>query len=50
MMAVELKRNLNNSKQLRNFCDEVRLISSRRESDASWIFSLEGKRIIEEAP
>jgi len=50
MLAVEFKRNLNNSKELRSFCDEVRLISSRRESDASWVFSLEGKRIIEEAP
>ena len=50
MLAVEFKRNLNNSKELRSFCDEVRLISSRRETDASWVFSLEGKRIIEEAP
>jgi len=50
MLAVEFKRNLNNSKELRSFCDEVRLISSRRESDASWVFALEGKRIIEEAP
>jgi len=50
LLAVEFKRNLNNSKQLRSFCDEVRLISSRRESGASWVFSLEGKRIIKEAP
>ncbi len=50
MLAVEFKRNLNNSKELRSFCDEVRLISSRRESGASWVFALEGKRIIEEAP
>lgn len=50
MLAVEFKRNLNYRKELRSFCDEVRLISSRRESDASWVFSLEGKRIVEEAP
>jgi len=50
MLAVEFKRNLNNSKELRSFCDEVRLISSRRETDDSWVFSLEGKRMIEEAP
>ncbi len=50
MLGVEFKRNLNDSKELRSFCDEVRLISSRRESDASWVFSLEGKRIVEEAP
>jgi hypothetical protein len=50
LLAVEFKRNLNNSSELRGFCDEVRLISSRRESDTSWVFSLEGKRIIQEAP
>jgi len=48
LLAVEFKRNLNYSTQLKNFCDEIRLISSRRESDSSWTFSLEGKRIIEE--
>ncbi len=50
LLAVEFKRNLNYSKQLKSFCGEMRLISSRRESDASWTFSLEGKRILEEAP
>ena len=50
MLAVEFKRNLNNSKELRSFCDEVRLISSQRESDTSWVFSLKGMRILEEAP
>lgn len=50
LLAVEFKRNLNNTKHLKSFCNEVRLISSRRESPASWSFSLEGKRIIEETP
>lgn len=48
LLAVEFKRNLNDSEYLASFCDEVRLISSRRESDFRWVFSLEGKRIVQE--
>lgn len=48
LLAVEFKRNLNDSKELRDFCDEVRLVSSQRETGASWVFSLEGRRVIEE--
>lgn len=49
LLAVEFKRNLNASEQITGFCNEARLISSRRETDTSWVFSLEGRRTIEEA-
>jgi len=50
MLAVELKRNLNGSSEVRSFCNEVRLVSSQRETGDAWVFSMEGRREIGDAP
>jgi len=50
LLTVKFKQSLNESESVKSFCGDVRLISSSRESDTSWLFSFEGKRIIREAP
>lgn len=49
LTAVETKRQLNAAPELRQFCGEIRLVSSRRHFDESWAFVLEGRRPIEES-
>lgn len=49
LTAVEAKRKLNADDELRRFCGEVKLVSSRRYSEESWAFALEGCRSPEAA-
>jgi hypothetical protein len=44
LTAVEAKRKLNADAELRSFCGEVKLISSKRYFDEAWAFELEGHR------
>ena len=46
LLAVEFKRNLNGSTEVKNFCNEVRLVSSQREAGDVWVFAMEGRREI----
>ncbi|MFA6174662.1 MAG: hypothetical protein WC701_13405 [Kiritimatiellales bacterium] len=45
LTAVDAKRQLNSSAELRRFCGEAKLVSSQRETGESWIFALEGRRL-----
>jgi hypothetical protein len=48
--AVKTKRKLTENEVLRNFCGNIRLVSSGRESGDIWTFALEGRREVEETP
>lgn len=48
LTAVEAKRKLTASAEVRGFCGEVRLVSSQRETGDIWIFALEGRRLAAE--
>ncbi len=45
LTAVDAKRQLNSSAELRRFCGEAKLISSQRETGENWKFALEGRRL-----
>lgn len=45
LTAVDAKRRLNSSPELRRFCGEAKLVSSQRESGENWMFMLEGRRL-----
>ena len=45
LTAVDAKRQLNDNAEVRNFCGEVKLVSSQRESGEIWIFALDGRRL-----
>lgn len=45
LTAVDAKRQLNSSAELRRFCGETKLVSSQREAGENWIFALEGRRL-----
>jgi hypothetical protein len=49
LTAVDAKRQLNSSAELRRFCGETKLVSSQRESGENWIFAMEGRRLAGEA-
>ncbi len=44
LTAVDAKRQLNEDAGLRQFCGEIKLVSSQREANDVWIFALEGRR------
>ncbi len=46
MTALEAKRKLNDDAELRSFCGEIKLISSKRYVGDAWAFELEGHRSI----
>ncbi|GEM_PF-1304067 len=48
LLAVEFKRSLNANDVIRNFCNEIRLVSSQREMGEVWIFALEGRKPVED--
>jgi hypothetical protein len=45
LTAVDAKRQLNASAEIRTFCGEVKLVSSQRESGEKWTFALDGRRL-----
>ena len=45
LTAVDAKRQLNSSAELRRFCGETKLVSSQREAAEKWMFLLEGRRL-----
>ena len=45
LTAIETKRQLNASADLRKFCGEIKLISSQRYFGDAWAFALEGHRL-----
>jgi hypothetical protein len=45
LTAVDAKRRLNSSAELRRFCGETKLVSSQREAGEKWMFMLEGRRL-----
>ena len=47
MTAVEAKRRLSDDAVINDFCGDVRLVSSQRESGDNWIFAWEGRRPVE---
>lgn len=47
LLAVEFKRSLNANEVIRNFCGEIRLVSSQREMGEVWLFALEGRKTVE---
>lgn len=49
LTAVDAKRRLNSSAELRRFCGEAKLVSSQREAGENWIFMLEGRRLAGDA-
>jgi hypothetical protein len=49
LTAVDAKRRLNSSAELRRFCGEAKLVSSQREAGENWMFMLEGRRLAGEA-
>lgn len=49
LTAVDAKRRLNSSTELRRFCGEVKLVSSQRQAGENWIFALEGRRLAGDA-
>jgi hypothetical protein len=49
LTAVDAKRQLNDSAEVRGFCGEVKLVSSQREAGDIWIFALDGRRVAEGA-
>jgi hypothetical protein len=48
LVAVDAKRKLNATPEVRDFCGEVRLVSSQRELGEKWVFLFEGRRLIKE--
>jgi len=48
LLAVKFKRNLNANEVIRNFCNDIRLVSSQREMGEVWIFALEGRKPVED--
>lgn len=49
LLAVDFKRDLNDNPVIRNFCSEIRLVSSQRETGDVWLFALEGSKKAEGA-
>lgn len=47
LTAVNAKRHFNEEAALRNFCGEVKLVSSKREAGDVWSFAFEGRREME---
>lgn len=47
MTAVEAKRRLSDDAIISDFCGDIRLVSSQRESGENWLFALEGRRFVE---
>lgn len=45
LTAVDAKRQLNSSVELRRFCGETKLVSSQRETGENWLFAMEGRRL-----
>jgi hypothetical protein len=45
LTAVDAKRQLNDSAEIRNLCGEVKLVSSQRDTGEIWIFALDGRRL-----
>jgi hypothetical protein len=45
LTAVDAKRKLNSSAELRRFCGEAKLVSSQRQVGDNWMFLLEGQRL-----
>ncbi|HKL20530.1 MAG TPA: hypothetical protein VJ904_01915 [Tichowtungia sp.] len=50
MVAVDTKRKLTENEVIHDFCGNIRLVSSGRESGDIWTFVLEGRRAQEETP